>query len=69
MEISKLTYSLDCRKNSLPDTLSRNAPPEIKTRKMTVEIPPNTKFFRTKDEISPRLECKYAVKTGLEKYI
>ena len=51
---------------ALPDTLSRNAPPEQLTRKTTVEIPQNTKFYLAKDETSPRLECKYAVKTDIE---
>ena len=54
-EISKLTYSLDSRKKSknfaLPDTLSRNTPPELITRK---------------DETSPRLQGKYTVKTDLD---
>ena len=54
-EISKLTYSLDSRKKSknlaLPDTLSRNTPPEPITRK---------------DETSPRLQGKYTVKTDLD---
>ena len=67
MEIFKLTYSLDCRKNSLPDTLSRNTSPELLTRKMTVETPPKKKFFLAKDETSPRLEYKCPVKTDLKK--
>ena len=55
------------RKNpALPDTLSRNTPPELLTRKTTVEIPQNIKFYLTKEETSPRLECKYAVKTDIE---
>ena len=29
---------------ALPDTLSRNTPPELLTRKTTVEIPKNIKF-------------------------
>ena len=37
---------------ALPDTLSRNTPPELLTRKTTVEI--------------PQLECKYAVKTDID---
>ena len=36
------------------------------TRKTTVEIPQNIKFFPAKDETSPRLQCKYAVKTDIE---
>ena len=51
---------------ALPDTLSRNTPPELLIRKTTVEIPQNIKFFLTKDETSPRLECKYAVKTDVD---
>ena len=48
---------------ALPDTLSRNTPPELLTRKTIVEIPQNNKFYLAKNETSPRLECKYAVKT------
>ena len=51
---------------ALPDTLSRNTPPELLTRKTTVEIPKNIKFYLAKDEKSPRLECKYAVKTNFD---
>ena len=51
---------------ALPDTLSRNTPPELLTRKTTVEIPQDIKFYLTKDETSPRLECKYAVKTDID---
>ena len=51
---------------ALPDTLSRNTPPELLTRKTTIEIPQNTKFYLAKDETSPRLECKYAVKTDID---
>ena len=40
--------------------------PELFTRKTTVEIPKNIKFFLAKHETSPRLECKYAVKTDIE---
>ena len=50
----------------LPDRLSRNTPPELLTRKTTVEIPKNIKFYFAKDETSPRLECKYAVKTDID---
>ena len=50
---------------ALPDTLSRNKPPELLTRKKIVEIPQNIKFYLAKDETSPRLECKYAVKTDI----
>ena len=51
---------------ALPDTLNRNTPPELWTRKTTVEIPQNIKFFLAKDETSPRLQCKYAVKTDVD---
>ena len=51
---------------ALPDTLSRNTPPELLTRKTTVEVPQNIKFFLAKDETSPQLECKYAVKTDVD---
>ena len=51
---------------ALPDTLSRNTPPELLTRKTTVEIPKNIKFYLAENETSPRLECKYAVKTDVE---
>ena len=51
---------------ALPDTLSRNTQPKILTRKTTVEIPQNIEFFLAKDETSPRLECKYAVKTDVD---
>ena len=50
----------------LRDTLSRNTPPELLTRKTTVEIPQNIKFYLAKNKTSPRLECKYAVKTDLD---
>ena len=51
---------------ALPDTFSRNTPPEFLTRKTTVEIPQNIKFYFAKDETSPRLECKYAVKSDID---
>ena len=38
---------------ALPDTLSRNTLPELFTRKTTVEIPQNIKFYLAKDETSP----------------
>ena len=57
---------MDRRKNlALPDTLSRNTPPELLTRKTTVEIPQNINFF-LKTETSPLLESKYAVKTDID---
>ena len=51
---------------ALPDTLSRNTPPELLTRKCTVEVPKNITFYLAENETSPRLECKYAVKTDVE---
>ena len=51
---------------ALPDTHSRNTPTELLTRKTTVEIPQNIKFYLAKDQTSPRLECEYAVKTDIE---
>ena len=51
---------------ALPDTLSRNTPSELLTRKTTVEIRQNIEFYLAKDETSPRLECKYAVKTDID---
>ena len=51
---------------ALPDTLSRNTPPELLTRKTTVEILQKIKFSLAKDETSPRLQCKYAVKIDIE---
>ena len=56
---------MDSRKKPC-NTLSRNTPPELLTRKTTVEVPQNIKFYLAKDETSPRLECKYAVKTDIE---
>ena len=47
---------------ALPDTLSRNTLPELRTRK----TPQNIKLFLAKDETSPQLECTYAVKTDIE---
>ena len=41
------------KNRALPDTLSRNTPPELQ----------KIKFYLAKHETSPRLECKYAVKT------
>ena len=51
---------------ALPDTLSRNMPPELLTRKTTVETPQNIQFYLAKDETSHRLECKYAVKPDID---
>ena len=50
----------------LPDTLRRNTPSELLTRKTTVEKPQNIDFFLAKVGIASRLECKYAVKTDNE---
>ena len=49
-----------------PDSLSKNTPPELLTRETTVEIPQNIKFYLAKDETSPRLQCKTAVKTDID---
>ena len=54
------------KNHALPDTLSGNTPPELLTRKTTVEVPQNIKFYLTKNETSPRLECKYVVKTDID---
>ena len=51
---------------ALPDTIGGTAPPELLTRKTTVEIPQVIKFYLAKDETSPRLECKCAVKIDKE---
>ena len=51
---------------ALPVNLSRKTPPELMTRKTTVEIPQNIKFILAKDETTPRLQCRYAVKTDVE---
>ena len=51
---------------ALPDTLSRITPPELLTRKTTVEIPQDIKFYLAKNETSPGMECKYAVKTDID---
>ena len=51
---------------ALPNTLSRNTPPELLTRKATVEIPQKINFFLAQDEISSRLKSKYAVKTDID---
>ena len=48
---------------ALPDTLSKNTPPELLTRKTTVEIPPK---IAKKNKTSSRLECKYAVRTDVD---
>ena len=67
MKFSNLHVVWTAGKNlALPDTLSQNTPPELFTRKTTVEIPQNINFYLAKDETSPRLECKYAVKTDID---
>ena len=38
---------------ALPDTLSRNTPPELLTRKTTVEIPQNIKVYLAKMKHHP----------------
>ena len=38
---------------ALPDTLSRKTPPELLTRKTTVEIPKNIKFYLAKTKHHP----------------
>ena len=48
------------------NTLSRNTPAELLTRKTTVETSQNIEFFPAKDETSPRLECEYAVETDVD---
>ena len=51
---------------ALPDTLSRNTPPELLTQKTTVELAQNIKFYLAKIDTSPQFECKYAVKTDID---
>ena len=67
MKFPKLIIVWTAGKNlALPDTLSRNTPLELLTRKTTVEIPQNIKFYLAENETSPRLECKYAVKIDID---
>ena len=67
MKIPNLRIVWTAGKNlALADTLSRNTPSELLTRKTTVEIPQKIKFYLAKDETSPRLKCKYAVKTDID---
>ena len=68
MKFSQLAHTMDSRKKkfALPDTLSRNTPPEMPLRKTTVELPQKFKFFLAKDETSPQLEFKCAVKTDID---
>ena len=51
---------------ALPDTLSKNTPPELLTRKTTVEITQNSKISLAKYETSPRLQCKHEVKPDID---
>ena len=51
---------------ALPDTLSRNTPFDLLTRKTTVDTPQNIRFFLAKDETWSQLECKYAVKIAVD---
>ena len=58
---------MDCRKNSCITRYTKSKhKPELITRKTTVEIHKNLKFSLAKNETSPRLECKYAVKSDLD---
>ena len=67
MKVPNLHILWTAGKNlALPDILSRNTPPKLLTRKTTVEIPQNIKFFLARDKTSPRLKCKYAVKTDID---
>ena len=67
MNIPNLHIVWTAGKNlALPDKLRRNTSPELLTRKTTVEIPQNIKFYLAKNETSPRLESKYAVKTDID---
>ena len=54
------------KNRALPKSLSRNTPPELLTRKTTVEIPQNIEIYLAGNETSPRLECNYAVKTDID---
>ena len=68
MEVPNLRIVWTARKNlALPDALSRNTPSELQTRKTTVELPQNIKFYLAKNETSPRLKCRAAVKTEIDK--
>ena len=71
MKILKLHIVWTAEKNlALPDILRRNTPPEILSRKTTVEIQQKIiKFFFAKNETSARLQCKHAVKIDLDQSI
>ena len=50
MKIPNLHINRTAGRNlALPDTISRNTPPELLTRKTTVEIPQNIKFYLAKN--------------------
>ena len=67
MKLSNLRLVWTARKNlALLDTLRRNTPSVLLTRKTTVETPQKIRFFPAKHETSPRLDCKYAVKTDVD---
>ena len=58
MKFTNLHIVWTAGKKILPcQTDSRNTPPELLTRKTTIEIPKNIKFFLAKDETPPRFEC------------
>ena len=63
MKFSNLHIVWRAGKNLASDTLSRNTPLELFTRKTTVELPQNIKFYLAKNETSPQFERNYAVKT------
>ena len=67
MKFPNLHIAWTAGKNlALPDKLSTNTSPELLTRKTTVEIPQNFKLYLAKNDKSPGLECKYAVKTYID---
>ena len=67
MKVPNLLIAWTAVKNlALPYTLSRKTPPELFSQKTTVEIPQNRKLFLAKDKTSPRLQCKYALKSDVE---
>ena len=55
-EILQVALTLDGKKVVLPDTISRNIPQELITRKTTVIIQQNIKLFLAEDETSLQLE-------------
>ena len=67
MKLPKLHIGWAAGKNlALSDTLRKNTPPELLTRKTTVEIPQFFKFYLAKNETSPQLEQNYVVKTDID---